>query len=251
MVVDIHAHVGPTPKDSRSAHAFGSHPAATAEDYIEAMTRAGVQVGVTFGCLDLDNEYQSLIQKRYPDRIRSFAWINPRRPDAATQLERCIERLGLCGVKLHGWWHQFSYSDHVLLDPLCQICQERDLPMLVHVAGDNPLTSPLQLEEMARSFPQATFIMAHGGAPWLYDEALMVVRRTRNIVVDTTGMCGFWITRMVEEIGPDRVAMGSDYPWNYLEPTIRGIEVAVRNEDARDWVLGKTAARVLGLGPNA
>jgi predicted TIM-barrel fold metal-dependent hydrolase len=122
--------------------------------------------------------------------------------------------------------------------------------MLMHVAGDNPLTSPLHLEEMARSFPDTTFIMAHGGAPWLYDDALMVLRWTGNIVVDNTGICGYWITKMLSKIGAERVAMGIDYPWNYLEPTIRVIEVAIQDEDSRGWVLGKTAARLLCLASN-
>ncbi len=247
MIIDIHAHVGRVIKDKRLFHAIAGHPAATAEDYIAAMDRAGVTMGVTFGFLNLDNKYQAQIQKKYPDRIISFAWIDPREERAVSEFKHCVEDLNLKGVKLHGWWHQFPYSDHILLNPLCEICSKHNLPILMHAMGDNPLTSPLQLEEMARSFPNLTFIMAHAGVPWLFDEALLVTKRTKNIIIDTTGMPGYWIARMVEEIGPERVAMGSDYPLNHLESVMKTVEVAVPDPEARAWVMGKTAAKVLGI----
>lgn len=247
MIIDIHAHVGRTVNDKRLFHAIGAHPAATAEDYIAAMDKAGITMGVTFGFLNLDNEYQAQIQRKYPDRIISFAWINPRKANAVSEFEHCVEDLGIRGLKLHGWWHQFSYSDHILLDPLCEICDKHNLPILMHVMGDNPFTSPLHLEETAKNFRNLTFIMAHAGVPWLYDDALLVVKRTKNVVVDTTGIPGCWITKMAEEIGPERIAMGSDYPLNYLESVVKIIEVAVPDQKLREWITGKTAARILGI----
>jgi len=247
MIIDIHSHVGRLIKDKWLQHAMGSHPTATAEDYIIAMDKAGITMGVTFPCLELDNKYQAEIQKKYPDRIISFAWINARKPDAISEFKYCVEKLGIKGLKLHGWWHQFSYCDHILLDPLLEICNKYNLPVLAHAMGDNPLTSPLQLEEMAKSFPNVTFIMSHAGGVWLYDDALLAVKRTKNIIIDTTAMQGYWITKIVQEIGPERVAMGSDYPWNYLESTLKAIEVAVSDPKSREWVMGRTAARILRI----
>ncbi len=247
MIIDIHAHVGRAVSDKRLFRAIGAHPAATAEDYIAAMDKVGIMMGVTFGFLNLDNNYQAEIQRKYPDRIISFAWIDPRRANAVAEFKRCVEHLNIKGLKLHGWWHQFSYSDHILLDPLCEICSERNLPILMHAMGDNPLTSPLQLEEIAKSFPNLTFIMAHAGVPWLFDEALLVVRRTKNIVIDTTAVPGYWITKMIEDIGAERIVMGSDYPLNHLESVVKTIEMAVPNPELREWVMGRTAAKILRI----
>jgi predicted TIM-barrel fold metal-dependent hydrolase len=82
--------------------------------------------------------------------------------DAVSELRHCVKDLNIKGLKLHGWWHQFPYSDHILLGPLFEICNEYNLPVLMYVMGDNPLTSPLQVEEMAKSFPNMTFVMSHG-----------------------------------------------------------------------------------------
>jgi predicted TIM-barrel fold metal-dependent hydrolase len=74
-----------------------------------------------------------------------------------------------------------------------------------------------------------------------------VIKRTKNIIIDTKGILGEWITKIVQEIGPERVAMGSDYPYNHLEATLKIIEVAVPDPKAREWVMDKTAARLLRI----
>lgn len=247
MIIDIHSHVGPVIKDKRLRYVLDTHPAPAAENYIAAMDKAGIRMGVTFGFLAMDNEYQARIQKKYPDRIISFAFLNPRNPNAVGEFKHCVEDLGLRGLKIHGWWHGVSSADHILLNPLCQICDEHNLPILIHTLSDNFLTTPLQLEEMAKSFPNVTFIMGHAGGLWLYHEALLVTKRTKNIVIDTAAVEGYWIAKFVEEIGPERVAMGSDFPWNHLESIVKTIEVAVPDPKAREWVMGKTAAKVLGI----
>ena len=247
MIIDSHAHVGPVAKDARHQAIIAGSPANSVEDYLRDMDAAGVDMGVTFGYLDLDNDYQASIQNRYPDRIVSLAWCNPRQLNAADEFRRCVEDLGVRGLKLHGWWHQHANSDHVLLDPLFEILDEHSLPVVMHTLGDNPLTTPLQTEEMARSFPNVTVFMAHGGCEWAAADGLLVAARTPNIIVDTSFMPSWWINKFVEEIGADRVSMGSDWPWHHLQGVVKNHEVAIPDPEDRAWTMGKTAARVYGI----
>ena len=247
MIIDSHAHVGPTAKDELTRAKIAGNPTMAVEDYLRDMDQAGIEMGVTFGYLDLDNNYQAEIQNKHPDRIISLAWIDPRRPNAADEFRHCVEDLGIRGLKLHGWWHQHANSDHVLLDPLFEILDEHGLPAVVHTLGDNALTTPLQTEEMARTFPNVTVFMAHGGCEWAAGDGLLVARRTPNIIVDTSFMPSWWIGKFVTEIGADRVALGSDWPWHHLVGVVKNHELAVPNPEDRAWVMSKTVARVYGI----
>jgi uncharacterized protein len=247
MIIDCHAHVGPVLEGAEWQLALGVHPACSAEDYVRAMDEAGVDVGIAVGRMDRNHEYQSDMQHRLGSRIRSFAFINPRDSDAPEQLRRGVEELKLSGLKLHGWRTQVSNADGVLLDPLLEICDHYRLPVTVHTMGDNPYTTPLHTEQMAKRWPEVNILLAHGGAEWSQSEALEVARRRPNITVDTAHMSTFWIREFVRMLGADRVAMGSDWPWWQLDVAVRAHEVALPDPEARSWVMGRTAARILNL----
>jgi uncharacterized protein len=247
MVIDIHGHVGPKQEDVRLLNVAEGNIDGTVEKYIASMDKAGIDLGVTFGFLDLDYEYQAKIQKKYPDRIVSLAWINPRQADSPKIFKNCIEVLELKGLKLHGWWHQFSYSDYNLLDPIIETCDKYKLPVILHVTGDNPNTAPLQAEEIAKRWPDVIFFMAHGGLFWAGKEALLVAKRTKNLYIDTSAMASWWITEFVEEIGAERVAMGSDWPWNHLEAVVATTRISVPDKENQNFVIGETAKKIFNL----
>ena len=219
----------------------------TVEDYIRDMDEAGVDMGISIARLDRNNAYQAEIQKRYPDRIISCAFINPRELDAEDELKKCVEEYGLKGLKLNGFRHSFSCADHVLLDPLMKICEKYHLPVIMHVQGDNCLTTPVQLEEMARSFPEITFVMAHGGNLWLAEEGTYVGARNKNIIVDSSSMEGFRITHNSKALPLGNSAMGSNWPWNNLKSIIFNIKRCVPDETAREWILGRAMAKAFNI----
>ncbi|MBA7508092.1 hypothetical protein ES705_00012 [subsurface metagenome] len=247
MIIDMHAHVGPAIKDERLRTIADGHPQNNVEEYLKAMDKAGVDMAVTFGFLDIDIEYQAKIQKKYPDRIISFAWVNPRHPDAVNLFKHGVEDLELKGLKLHGFWHQTPYSSHVMLDPLIEICDKYNLPVILHTEGGNAFTTPLHAEELAKRWPKVNFVMSHGGMWWSAREALLVAKRTANLYFDNAASETVMVSIWVEEIGANRVVMGSDWPWNYLDGVVKTTEISVPNPEDRKWVMGKTAAKLLGL----
>jgi len=254
MIIDVHGHVFQQMKEKRLQNSLFEHvDECSVERYIDAMDKVGVDIGVSVGHgngnLDFlpDYEYQSKIQKKYPDRIIGLASIQPRLPDAPKIFKHCIEDLELKGIKLHGYWDQFAYSDHGLLDPIMETCDKYGLPAVVHVAGDHCPTGPLQLEELAKSWPNVTFFMSHGGGFWAGGEALLVARRNKNIIIDTSCCEHSWITYFVKELGADKVAMGSDWPYNYLDVTVEIIKMCVPNKDDLKFVMGETARAVFKL----
>lgn len=247
MVIDAHAEVGPFVKDSLKRKKIGAHPEGTVEAYLRDMDGAGIDMGVTFGRLDLDNQYQAKIQKLYPDRIISCAYINPRAENAKEELLKCAEEYGLRGLKLNGFRHCFSSADHELLDPLLEICAAHKMPVIMHSAGDNCFTTPMQIEEMARSFPDVIFIMAHGGNLWLAEEGTLAGARTKNIIVDASAMEAFRITHNAKVIPKGNFVMGSGWPWNNLKAVKFNIERCIQDPAVLEWVLGRAIAEAFGI----
>ena len=247
MIIDSHVHIGRRFDDRLVDYIMGGTKRDLADQLIEDMDKAGVDKVITIGLLDLDIEYQAEIQNRFPDRIISCTWINPHKKNAVDEFRHGVEVLGIRGLKLHGWWHQYSLSDHQLLDPLIEICEKNKLPVILHVMGDNCMTTPHQLEELAKAFPSAKFVMGHGGNLWLGDEGIRVAGRNDNIYMDTSYMQSYWIVKAVEEIGAHKVCMGSDYPWYYLESTVEHMKNILPDPTSREWVMGRSAAEIFGV----
>ena len=247
MIIDAHAHVGPLVADPLKRKKIDAHPDDNVEAYLRDMDKAGFDMGITFGRLDRDNQYQAEIQKKYPDRIISCAFIDPRTDDAVDEFRRCVEDWGLRGLKLHGWWHSFSCADHDLLDPLIQICEKHDLPVIMHSMGDNCYTTPVQIEEMARTFPAVKFIMAHGGNLWLAEEGTDVGMRNENVIVESSSMEGFRITHNSKVLPYGNFVMGSGWPFNNLSAIKYNVERCVPDKDAREWIMGRAVAQAFQI----
>lgn len=247
MIIDSHVHIGRRFDKRLVDYIMGGQYRELADQLIIDMDKAGIDMGITFGLLDLDTEYQAEIQKRYPDRIISCAWIDPHKRDGLDEWRHAVEVLGIRGLKLHGWWQQYPLSDLELLRPFVDICNENHLPVIVHGMGDNCMTTPLQLEVLAQAYPNVNFVMGHGGNVWLPEEGIMVCKRNKNVFIDTAYMESYWIQRVIAECGANKINMGSDYPWYYLEPMIEHIKICVPDEKDREWVMGRTIATVFGL----
>ena len=57
---------------------------------------------------------------------------------------------------------------------------------------------------------------------------------------------------LIADIGPERVTMGSDYPWYDLAHTVeRVMSVPGLSEEQREGILGANAARLLDLPTGA
>ena len=98
--------------------------------------------------------------------IISFGTVHPDSDELYSELER-ISSLGLHGVKLHP-----DYQGHFMFEPCMQRiyekCGELGLPVILHM-GYDPISTmtfhamPADLAEMAKKYPDCTFIGAHMG----------------------------------------------------------------------------------------
>lgn len=150
----------------------------------------------------------------FPREILGFCYVNPRHPDASlAELDRCIVDSGMVGIKL---WVACKASDS-LVDPIAEKAIELGAPILQHAwyktTGNLPDEStPADIAELARRFPEVTIIMAHlHGAGY---RGILDIAPYPNILADTSG--GDPETTVVEfavrELGAERIIFGSDVP---------------------------------------
>ncbi len=182
---------------------------------------------------DEGNARMAEIVRRHPDRLTALAVANPwYGPKALDILSRAFD-LGLAGLYLHAGLQGFHLTD-AIVDPLVELCIRRGRPIYAYT-GTPIACEPLQLAELARRFPEATFILGH--MSWSdfsnYDD-LPAARQAPNILVETSCATGDQVRLAVDVLGPERVLFGSGYPRSrpaYEIEKVRHVEMPPKHWD--------------------
>lgn len=238
MIIDSHNHLG-----TRKGEHF------PVEDMIKWLDAAKVDACVvTTHPEAIDNDYVAEAQARYPARILGYAVINPWDYSAEKELRRCLGELKLRGLKLNPIRHGYALDRHELLDPFFEICREYKVPVLCH-GGSDLFTMPGKFDEMARSFPDVTLILAHMGEPDAVEAAIRVAERRKNVYLDTAGISLNTLRQALMRVPPERIMMGTDAPWGRFELSIKTVLRATDDERVRKLILGENIARLLCFSP--
>jgi len=199
--------------------------------------------------------------RRYPDRFRGMASVDPHKGDRALEeLEYAVRELGMVGLTL---WPCFSrlYCTDPKYYRLYEKCLELGVFVVLHTSVNFSSSSPLDmgrpvyLDQVAIDFPELTIVASHAGWPWVL-ELIAVAWRHPNVMLETSAMRPKYMMREHSGWGPlfnyssvlaDRVMFGTAWP---LLPFKRSIDEFRRFpiDDAikEKWLHGN-AARLLGL----
>ena len=199
------------------------------------------------GANDLMNE----MAKRYPGRVYGMAFVNPGYHDAALrEVERCVKEFGFVGVKLY---HQYFMDDPTQF-ALVEKCIELDVPVLMHCGYvTDPLTKMMQprlsngvhMANIARRYPEATFIMGHigGGGDWQW--AIKAIADTPNVYADIGG--SVYDRPLIEEsvryLGAERLLFATDGAWSSSVSKILGADIS--DEDKKTILAGRAFNKYL------
>ena len=137
----------------------------------------------------IPNDFIAEYVGQYPGRAVGFAAIDPTEGDAAAELERCVTKLGLRGLKLSPVYHGYDpWSPAVWR--LYEMADAFRIPVMFHMGGAyDPEAalewgSPLLLDRVARAFPRLRMIVAHLGQPMM-QETVMLLRKNENVFADS------------------------------------------------------------------
>lgn len=267
LTVDAHVHVWT--KDPRFPWApETTNPPeneATAEMLLELMRAANVQRTVIIQVIHYrwDNRYAASVLKRYPQKFRGVARVNPEDPAAPDHLSRLVADDGFHGVRLSpagtaaGDWIRGP-----LMPPLWRRCRELKVPMTL-------LTPTSRLPEIAKlvdQFPDLTVVIDHMADSPIAEpaqlESLLALRRFPGVFVKISHTWSLsaqpypyadthaQVRRLYDAFGPQRLIAGTDWPLVEKYCTYsQAIElarsrIAFLNAEDRRWICGRTAELV-------
>jgi predicted TIM-barrel fold metal-dependent hydrolase len=205
-VIDFHVH-------QPARRADGTPPYGPAE-YADFAATLGVELSAVFTFDGLRNpgraanDSLAAFAAAGDGRYVAFATVDPRAPDAADEIRRCVRELGMRGVKLHPWVQAVSPHSPGL-DPICEAAAELGVPVLFH-DGTPPFSAPLQLAALASRHPRTTVVLGHGGLHDLWREAAAAVEAAPNVHVCLCATPPYAMRAIVDRCPLERVLFGTD-----------------------------------------
>jgi uncharacterized protein len=244
VIVDFHTHV-----DEAEAFGWIDPP----EKLVPLLDEAGIDKAACMTYVDLPGsnpdalEYLAEAVSRFPDRLIGFARLNPSyRREAREALGRAVSELGFRGVKLHPTTTLAHPADEPTVTLLRQAA-ELKVPVLFH-CGDDPYTTPQAIAAGARRAPDTAVVLGHMGGYFHVDDAIAMAERHPNLYLETSAMpYPRKIAEAVERVGAERVVFGSDGPGCNPALEVQKIRMLGLGHDVEGLLLGRNAARLLGL----
>jgi uncharacterized protein len=253
IAFDIHCHIG---------------AGLLAEEMVELMDRGGVRKAAVFVTPFVwglpghaqhhnTNDYIAEAQRQHPSRLVGFACVNPH-VKPGRELERCVEQLGLRGLKIHPENHCFTIDGLIggeMMEAVRALQKKtgRRLPILSH--GMTTLGAmPDQFGRLAAAYPDVTIIIAHGGGfQNLYFPSHKPITEHENLFVDTamTTVDDLHLVELTRRLGVGKVLFGSDH-WSRGHRNLYGnfryvLERAFPEPADRKLIFGGNAERIMGL----
>jgi uncharacterized protein len=263
-VIDIHQHLGDMPVIP------GARSQSLSEDLdsrLEYMDRFGIDQAIVLpsnagaapnGAADRAHtndvvaEYIAMKPDRFPV---SAGTVHPGDGDLAlAELDRCMNDLGFCGMV---WHHRFLglAIDHPGMDPLLTRLRERSGVAFIHIIVESGMEAPWRLEILADRHPAVTFVALDGFATFQSASWMMyIAQRHPNIFFDTgaSTSVAHRFVQFVDEIGADRLLLGTDYYcglnlFGHPFPLVEIRDHLPLSPTAVEAVLGGNAQRLLKL----
>jgi predicted TIM-barrel fold metal-dependent hydrolase len=246
MIFDCHTHWGTCWEDRDR-----DNPA----HWLAVLDRHGVDKAFLFGHYNLircdraraDNDRLAQLRDKEPERIVPFGSVWPQMgKEAVEEARRCLEDLGMRGLKFHPWLQGFSTADPIFGE-ICVLAGEHSVPILLH-DGTPCYSMPEQIGGLARRFPCTRFVLAHSGLLWNWRSALEVARLP-NVWLCLCGPHMRAIEIFCLRADPERIVWGSDFGYGFADPIAYRLSLlrhARVDEALREQILGVNPLRLLG-----
>ena len=198
-----------------------------------------------------------------PEIISSQLALDPTRLLAMVQLngndvhrsldaiEQWITEGPMIGAYLPGGGPGAATCNRKELEPLYDRLTELNAVIMQHTwfktGGKSGMgeSTPSELAEVAKNYPEQVFIAAHAGGEW--EKGIRAVREIENIWVETSGFdatAGF-IEMAVRELGPHRIIFGSHLPSRSLGTELAKVIHAEISEHAKYLILGENFRKLV------
>ena len=261
-IINSHAHIYPDKIAKKATVAIGEFynlkmnlNEGTANVLIEDGKKAGISKHVVHSVATTAHQVRSINEfiKREMDEHSEFIGFITLHQDLseeeiASEIDWAIEN-GFKGIKLHPDFQKFNINDPIAEKFYRQASKK--LPILMHV-GDNrfDFSKPEKLAEMAKKYPDTTFICAHLGGYTCWDSA-HVFKGLTNVYFDTCSSLDFITPTQAKEIidmlGADKFFFATDFPmWDSVSEVERFNKIPLSLEE-KEMIFSKNVKRLLKI----
>lgn len=233
------------------------------------------------------NDHIAGIVQRYPDRFIGLGTVPMQDPDrACREVERCMVELGMAGIEIGSHVNDWNLNDPELY-PFYETCERTGAALFVHpwdMMGTDkmrkywlpwlvgmPAETSLAICSMIfggifDKFPKLRVAFAHGGGS--FPATIGRIEHGFNVRPDLVAVDNnvnpreylgrFWLDSLVHDpamlryivdlVGRDKVALGTDYPFplGELEPGQLIHSMEEYDQETKSRLLGKNALAWLG-----
>ena len=261
MLIDINANIGHWPFQQTNCN--------TCEALLERMDEFDIDVsvvsnmnGIFYKDTQASNEelHKEIISdQRFRDRFIPFAIINPIYAGWKRDLDICITKMGIKGIRLYPLYHDYELT-HPSCIELVKIARDRGLVVaftLRMVDSRNrswmDVDSEWKLEDVIpiiKEVPDAKYLVLNiANGIHLNDEDTELLKNS-DIVFDTSGRNIYNLDELINKFGKDKFAFGTHTPiLDYLTGLLR-IESLRENEAdeaTKELLRSGNAKRILGI----
>jgi len=217
-----------------------AHPKAAVEEQtlLDAMGRSGVARAWLFGAevatthdFEAANARVLALAERHPDRFVPIGVVNPFK--ASSEVPKLLSR-GMRGIKVLTNWGNWISLNNVreFIVPIGQRLAEAGLPLVIALEGVAPMTGgsvalPLIVR---RGCPDVCLVLDHCWSPLAWDDYLAFAHEYPDVWMTLHGLPQMLLRRVIRDLGPDRILLGSWYPENDPDLVLLQVE--------RAWSLG-------------
>jgi len=261
MLLDMNAYIGHWPFQQLNYN--------TCKTLLERMNRFGVNVSVVSNLNgifykntqsaneELYDEIKS--DTRFFDRFIPFAVINPIYAGWKYDLETCIDKMGMKGIRLYPLYHDYELTDPHCIE-LVKIAHDRDLPVAFSLRMvDSRPRSWMDIQKewalkdiipILQAIPEAKYMIVNvANSTELNDEETELIRKV-NIIFDTSGRAISNLGELLTKFGRDKFVFGTHSPiLDYLSGLLRieSLREAEADEETKELLRSGNAKRILGI----
>lgn len=212
----------------------------------------------------VSNEYVASLRDRFPDvYLAMWGSVDPwKGKQALEEVEKCIKKLKLIGIKFHNPTAQFYVNDRKFY-PLWDLCQELRAPVQFHVGYSGMGTGlpggggiklrydchPMDIDEVAADFPHLKIIAMHNADPWV-EEMIAVHMHKGNVYRETSGIWPkYYDQRSIFEMNrrlQDKFMLGTEYNLFPLDELFGQWEEMELRPGVLEKLYYKNAVNILG-----
>ena len=195
--------------------------------------------------------------------LTGLGTLHPDLEDVPAAVEEMIS-YGLHGVKLHPDMQKFNIDDPKAY-PIYEVCQARNLPILMHMGDPRfDFSHPDRLHRVLTDFPELVVVGAHMGGWANWDYACERLAGFKHLYVDTssslatpgkeygiqphvTSLSAEKAASLIRAWGADKVLYGTDYPMWAQDADLQAFFAIGLTEDENRMILSENARRVFRI----